>query len=513
MPGDAVQNGTTALNGGINKVNIFIEKGFITMKKKISMLLIAAMLASVLAGCGSDTQDGKETSGDSSGSGSDGESTAAQEYNLPKYDFGGADFNILNVEDDYWTCYNNIDVDGINGDVLNDAVFNRNAKVAKQFNLNFKITKGDIYKLNEMVQTAVASGEQIYDIVYVKPDAASKLLTENTLINLHNVSTLQLDQDWWYQYFVENLTIEGKLYFAASSTQLMPISLASTILFNKKIVTDNQLDLPYDLVRDGKWTYDEMYSYVKKGISTGTQSDYKWNPQGDAVYGIFTHNGLYLNMVQGSGEDVIVKNAQGIPEYKAPGDRFYKVMDILAQMMKTGEGNCASGHDGVDWINGFAEDRAIFISGELKEINNMREMRSDFGVLPIPKLDAAQESYYSMVSQQSIQMAIPKTVKDPEAVGAVMDYMAYISMDSVWDAYVENLITAKLLRDDDSVEMVNIIKDTLCVNLGTVYGWSGQLWEGIKKKLKEGNPSVSSDIASFEAKIPLEIQKSLDAWE
>jgi hypothetical protein len=72
----------------------------------------------------------------------------------------------------------------MNGDVLNDAIFNRNAKVEEAFHLNFKITTADIYDLNGMVQSAVAANEDIYDAVYIKPDQATSLITENMLVNL-----------------------------------------------------------------------------------------------------------------------------------------------------------------------------------------------------------------------------------------------------------------------------------------------------------------------------------------
>ena len=178
------------------------------MKRKFPLLLAALMLANLTA-CGSGetsvTDDSNTPDSDSNSS----ETDAVFEYQLPDYDFNQEDFHILNVLNDYWTCRNELDAEGINGEVLNDAIYNRNAQIEAAFNLNITVSNEDVYELNTVVQTAVASGEDVYDVVYIKPDESAGILSENMLINLHDVETLQLDQDWWYQYFVNDLTIQN----------------------------------------------------------------------------------------------------------------------------------------------------------------------------------------------------------------------------------------------------------------------------------------------------------------
>ena len=91
--------------------------------KQIASMLIALSLLASLAACGSDTP---ETS-DSTGSSAD-ETTEAPEV---KYDFGGRDYRILCRTDRSYE----FDIAESTGDIVDDAVWERNMKVEHEYNI------------------------------------------------------------------------------------------------------------------------------------------------------------------------------------------------------------------------------------------------------------------------------------------------------------------------------------------------------------------------------------------
>ena len=78
------------------------------------------------------------------------------------------------------------------------------------------------------------------------------------------------------------------IYFASSDISLHNFNMSWCMYFNRNMVIDNQLELPYDLVREGKWTYDELLKYISVGYNLNGDASYAWNQDGKCVYGITT---------------------------------------------------------------------------------------------------------------------------------------------------------------------------------------------------------------------------------
>jgi hypothetical protein len=75
----------------------------------------------------------------------------------------------------------------------------------------------------------------------------------------------------------------------------------------------------------------------------------------------------------------------------------------------------------------FANDKFLFhLAGPLI-LSEFRNMESDFGLLPMPKLDPSQPRYYHAVDSETAMLSIPVTC-EPEKTGAVLEAMAAESM-------------------------------------------------------------------------------------
>ena len=65
------------------------------------------------------------------------------------------------------------------------------------------------------------------------------------------------------QQAVEQLSITDKLYFVCGDILYTDDERTHMLFFNKDLIAENQLDDPYQLVKDGTWTLDRMYEMAR----------------------------------------------------------------------------------------------------------------------------------------------------------------------------------------------------------------------------------------------------------
>ena len=142
------------------------------MKKRVlSILLAAVMLLPMAAAC---SENGAET--DTPDTGLSPAPTAAEEVvepeetelsdNLPASDFEGYGFHVGAQDGVYYGCamIEQVLVEELNGDVVNDAVYNANRAVESRFNVQL----GSVLFPDDSgatVKASIQAGDDVYDIL------------------------------------------------------------------------------------------------------------------------------------------------------------------------------------------------------------------------------------------------------------------------------------------------------------------------------------------------------------
>jgi hypothetical protein len=125
----------------------------------------------------------------------------------------------------------------------------------------------------------------------------------------------------------------------------------------------------------------------------------------------------------------------------------------------------------------FQNNQALLMYIRMTEIEGLRGMDTDFGILPFPKYDENQKNYLSLVNASiGSALSVPSTA-DPEASSAVLEAMAYESRYTLLPAYYEVMLKNKISRDSDSEEMLNIIFGNMTYDLGGIYDFGGIVGE------------------------------------
>ncbi|MCL2159764.1 MAG: hypothetical protein FWH48_10185 [Oscillospiraceae bacterium] len=489
-------------------------------KKKITAMLLMAVMLLTLA-CSSQTNNTK--SGDNGGSegidekiGAGSETPETDAYEFPELDCGGSDFTFLNPIQD-WGFYTDIVLESSTGEILDDAVYSRNGTIEEKFNVNLIEINFEISEIEQKIKTTVLAGDDLYDAIYCPAyNSASigALITQNLFCDLGAIGELQFDMPWWNQTIQEECAIGNgnNVYFSVCDINIMDLQVPWCIYFDEDMMKNLDIALPYALVKEGKWTYDRLAEYAKAGAQLNGAADFKWDHDNAAIYGLTAWQHGIGALLAASGERYVSKDEEGNPYLSAETERFFNACDKIMQItQETGVYQSAN-----DWPNPFnfqyifRDGKALLMIGELKAADSLRNMDSTFGILPLPKYDENQSRYYSSVTIQMPVLTIPVTNEDTHMAGIILDAMAYLSYKNVTPIFFDVTMSQKRLRNEESIEMLEIIKDSVVYDLGMAYGWSNTLYLAIRESLDNGKNTAVTTIEKNREKIAIAIEKTME---
>lgn len=490
------------------------------MKKRILAVLLAAMLTSPMLFSCANEETKETTPADTTGTTDTTTTETEDSWQYPDVDYAGAEYRVLNF-DELWDMYIHMDATELTGEVLNDAVYNRNRKIEDA--LNCKIVEktitnggGSLTLLTDEAKNTVVAGSDEYETMQLPVNQDISVVTSGYLMDMKAVDGLNLDETWWDQDVIKSTTLNGKLYFASGASTLMAFDGMWCLFFNEDMMTDYNLEKPYDLVREGKWTLDALNEYCSAVVNSNDDATFTWKKDGSAVYGISTFtNGpekfYYACGVRGAESDT-----EGNIQNTIENEHFYNVIDKLATLLSTKSGmaiNASTSNFDADaggYVYIFTVRRSLFMTAEIKTAQLLRDMEDTFGIVPFPKYDEEQDDYQTTMVHQMMYLTIPTTNTHLDMTATVTEVMAHDSYESVLPVYYSNVVEHKGLRNEDSVEMLEIMRENRGMDMAVAFAWNATLREKLRDALFAGNNQVASIVAAQESVINSNIEKFVE---
>jgi len=483
------------------------------MKKLVTLLLLAGIAASMLASCSESNSEVQDTQADETTSeGNSAEETTVAETEPPK-DFEGSTFTVFHSADDGLTPYWYYGADEQNGDILNDAIYERNAKIAELYNVDLKFFGYETSSSNgadmaEKLEGSILSGDNAYQLTATHMHQASvQMLTAGYLANLLDLE-LDLTQPHYNQSINENLEINGYLPALVSDFNITSQIFTFAMIFNKDMVESYELDSPYDMVRDGSWTLDRFSEYIRPvaadvdGNGTFDEND---------SYGYAGNTGIAMQaFFYGSGLKFIELDEEDKPQIQLESEKFATFYEKIVSLYK--DDNKTYLIPRVDDVCPipFDSGRILFIAVRLRLLDQYRDV-SDFGIVPFPKYDEAQEKYYSYTDARGAMTMMPITNTDFEGTAILLDALSKLSRETVVPVYRETVLESKYARDEDSLEMLNIIFDNRVFDFGYVFRTDPLTFATYNMYKANANPA--SYIASNKDAAMAHFDKIIEAYE
>ena len=154
------------------------------------------------------------------------------EYIYPDKDYGGHEFVFLNLETCGWREPPPRPRRRRTENSINDAMYERNARVGDRFNVTFSEICGTKEELSKLIRTAVTAGDDVYDAAFCPVDNISALMSDGILTDLLKVSSLNLSEAWWDNDVIEAGTMNDKCYLASSDITFFLFEATWILYFN-----------------------------------------------------------------------------------------------------------------------------------------------------------------------------------------------------------------------------------------------------------------------------------------
>ena len=436
-------------------------------KKLISVLLLGAFICLFLLACSQAATEDKDSAGLESETTAESENTTDRSFvsdNLPAdLDFGGETFRIWGREvdnvfyDTEWEF-----AEEINGEVFNDAMYNRELAVAGRLNINIEKTLTTTSFQN--AYKAVKAGDDAFDLLFANAYDVAAHGLEGIYVNLAQFPYIDYDMPWWPDTIMKDVTINNKTYFVTGDITPSVLGFMNCIFFNKNIAADYDISGLYELVFSGKWTFDE-YAKVAKGL-------YK-DINGDGIVDEEDQFGLtmsdYYDVYFSAFEIPITITEPDGSLSLALGEKFYTAYERLRDLSMSEDGlpqSISNKGESVNYGNDvifFTQGKILFFGGLVRFSNYFRSMDNDYGILTVPKWDENQTGYHTTshanYSLVSVPVSVPETRHD--IVGAVMEALASEGYRTTTPAYFDSTLKNKFSRDEESLKVLDILKTGL----------------------------------------------------
>jgi len=493
--------------------------------KKILLIILVSIILFSLFSCGGDTKNNVVTPTENKPVETSGETPVSEPGkpekiiytdDLGEYNFGGYKYTMLTRNT---TWYRGLyDVAEETGDVLDDAIYRRNRRVEERFNFTFHEIPGNEYESSRnMAKKSIQAGDNSFDLITLALSENLITFVPQGLVHpIHALPHINLDKPYWDKKLNDDILIANKLYLAIAAFNLPIYDYTKTMLFNKSMLKNLALESPYELVKANKWTFDKFEEMAKAALKD-VNGDGKWDKSD--IYGYLSAAHYVLpDFWLAAGVKTIEKDKDGVL-YSAMGEqKFFDVFTKIFEM--TRDTNIWFYNDSWDnfdeGINSrmFQNNQGLFMECTFFFMNTLRGMETDFGIIPHPKFNEAQDKYYARI-EGGVSFIVPVTADNEslERTSVILEAMACESLNSVIPAYYDIALKTKNARDEESEEMIDIIFANRVLDFGDAI-WYDDIRNGVMRDLYvKNNRNLASKLESMERVIKKRSDELVAAFE
>ena len=451
--------------------------------KNYSTRLFSLILAALIftTGCSTHSQLEEQTNSSSPETSGemiqDAEETAESETeipdDLPETDLGGTDVHIM-IRTEF--AYEFV-TEGT-AEVVDAALNKRELEIEDRFGVNIEYAQvngnwGNKDNFHKHLENSVVAGTRDYDLVGGAENQLSTYAPEGLFNNLYDIENLNLTKPWWSQLFVENITYDNKLFLITGDIALTALDNMYVLFFNKQLAESYNMESPYDLVHEGKWTHDTMTSLITSlGVTKDVNGD--GNMTEDDQYGWLSSQLMTCGFVSSYNMPITEFDEEGKPYMTFFNESMVDKLDKLSAFIHNSGDvffvpNGSTEETTANLNKIFTTGHALFMTQSLGQVALLRELEFDFGILPFPKYDELQDMYTTHMLETLTVFGVPSVVNDSSVSGLILEAMAAEGYKTVIPAYYDIALSHKYNRDQESEKMLDIIREGRYFNFGHYY--------------------------------------------
>lgn len=372
------------------------------------------------------------------------------------------------------------------GDVINDAVYNRNKQLTAWFGCAIRVEEftgntsddGMYYELLEIKDTPT------YHLVSNADYKMVRYAAEGFFHDLAGQPYIDLNQDYYDDSYNDAYNVGGRQYLVTGKFSLSWYRYQIVTFFNRNMFDEKGIAYPYQTVLDHKWTVAEMGKTANKFYE---------DLNGDGLEDEYDQFGYVLFVSSGSSQTDGFMSAFNLRLVEKDADGYLKAMDIdqktwgapiekfrdmlyeegvySSDLFETASGNTAT----VEKFTKKNAEAAMITYRmcilEEDEMTSLSQNNQGYGILPLPMADENQDDYISYMHYMGLAFGIPKAMVGDDLKNATMflEAFAYVSYHTTVPAYYEKALGDNLKDDQAARSMLQIIDSNVVVDPVNVY--------------------------------------------
>ncbi|MBQ7172299.1 MAG: hypothetical protein IJR89_08505 [Clostridia bacterium] len=445
------------------------------MKRKLLALVLLSALLLSLAACGKNPNTPSESGVPTDSvpdSGTGDPSLQEEKLEVPDKTYDDADFIVLSAGQ---VAYDDFSFSDESNLVLDQAQFIRKSTVEETYGVKISIVidenksgvgNGSGYN---RISRSVNANSADYHMGLIGGMDVSTLAYSDFLCPIGKAEYIDLTKSWWDQNANKDLTVMGNIFFTQGDITASKSESTYVIFYNKELGKEQQVEDPYQLVKDMHWTLDK---FSEMCLSVSEELDGNDIRDMNDRYGLYVWDDSLLGMISAAGQKIATINEDGEFELSLYNDNVVSVVEQFTKIAYNTDYAVMyqrysnAGNVREHWMN----DQALFWATSSLNIEPMRDMKSDFGILPFPMLNEEQTRYYATLPTYNSQfLCLPSVQDDLTFTSAITEALAYYGQKIVKPAVYEKTIAGTYFRDEESIEMLDIIYDSFIYDIGQLH--------------------------------------------
>ena len=393
---------------------------------------------------------------------------------LPKeLDFGDKTVRIL------WRGLSGQFSDSRTGDVVDDAMYTRDAEVEKRLGIRIQnVGKDYTYDSRDqyvsyIIGSVMSGGEDSYDIVSGHYILMPALVSGGYLTDLSATPYLSPEKPWYASGLAEETTIDGKLYLVTGDISGTYISDIYCMYVNMALIRALNLEDPYTLVREKKWTLETFESMVKGAYHDRGGDGQKTR---DDRFGLCVPSANHLSAwMPAAGIKLTEMNSNHYPVISCDSEKTVDLVTRVEKLVYDNEDTIFYNNDkGANYTTlakDFLGGQYLFAQEKFASAKDLCAGRTDVLLLPMPMYNADQKGYYTSMGEQTNLSAIPKGMENGGCSAATIEALSAYSHAYVSTAYYEKQLKLQYSASSEMSQMFDLIRSGVQISFGSVYGY------------------------------------------
>ena len=453
------------------------------MKKIIVILLALVMVVSVFAACG-DTQGSttpKPTVPNNNNGSNGGKDVPENEkinLDLDSIDWEGETVYVYHWKPDKQLGEFGMEVDNINSDAVNDAIYKRNSYTEESLGIMinwYEQDKSGYTNVSNFVDSLIARKDDIQtpvDIVAGQTRCMPFVMEKGLLTDLNIYSdSLDLEKAWWPQDARELHEIKGNLYFISGDVSANLLRMMSAIFVNKTTLGD--LGFDYDelmqKIKNYEWTLDDLIS-MTENVYEDLNTVVSGPSLGDK-FGLVTTYYHSDALYAGLGYKYMIASNKDGEVFRISNQMATQTSSDYVTKMKNWNETNNFHMDPAENIyqDAFKNGDALFILHRAWFGFELQKTDVKYAVIPVPALDTAQGRYYTTIGNQYTSYGICSASLEYDRAAQTLQTLGFYAFSTTTPALFEVSFQGKFSKDDYTIEMFNIIRESITFDIGRIY--------------------------------------------